>query len=121
MEHLIFSTDINTSGTYLRDYLVTRYSFRETVARLYELVPYDIFENSDKKKRSFKITGMFQGQIFTLYDYKCDREIHIGGHDKLNVEALNDKLLALLKTCKPKDFVAKYYYRNYKDITYSYP
>jgi hypothetical protein len=100
---------VETSGTYFRDYLHSPYSFEETVARLVTLSEQPI-ESPDGEKVSVEFTGTFKGQVFTLYDYKEDREMHIGGHSHLAVEGLDLVLQQELASTHPTPYTAKEYY-----------
>lgn len=94
--------------TYLRGYLESPFSFEETVARLITLSGQD--PTADGYKVSVEFVGMFGGQPFTLYDYKEDRKIHIGGNDKLDVEGLAQELLVKLSSVEPTPYRVKEYY-----------
>jgi hypothetical protein len=101
--------DVPISGTSLRGYLNTPWSFEETVARLVSLSGQPA-ESADMEKTSVQFVGTFNGEVFTLYDYKEDREIHIGGHPKLRVDALNEVLIAQLEAVEPAPYAAAEYY-----------
>jgi len=93
--------------------------FEDVVARLYNLSNQNIFEQGDEYKLSFEVSGSFDGKPFTLYDWKGDNCVHIGGHDDLDVPGLKKELLKLVKKTDPKPFTAKLHY--YGNGTYSYP
>lgn len=132
---LIFDAHIDTCRTSFKGYLETPYSYNEAVARLYALVDYNIFEQTDKYKISFCVSGTYKEKVFTIYDYKCDEMLHIGCHgaglsfglkkkenkDNLDVESFNVELLRQMAMVEPKNYTAKYYYDNYDGNTYSYP
>jgi hypothetical protein len=129
MNQLIFNKDQVCIGTSFADYLETPYSYHEAVARLYALVNYNIFQETDQYKSSFGITGTYKGDVFTLYDYKCDEAIHIGCHGaclipelsniELDIKSFKKDLLEVMKETKPN--TAKYYYDEYAGTVYSYP
>ncbi|ARF11908.1 hypothetical protein Klosneuvirus_3_43 [Klosneuvirus KNV1] len=95
--------------------------FEDVVARLYNLSNQNIFEQGDQYKLSFVVSGLFDGKPFTLYDWKGDECVHIGGKDDLDVLELKKELLKLIKKTNPKPFTAKLYYDQCKGQTYSYP
>lgn len=96
-------------------------TFEEMVARLYNLSNQNIFEQGDEYKTSFDIIGSFNGKPFTLYDWKGDNCVHIGGHDDLEVPALRKELFKLIKKTSPKPYTAQLHYDSCYDISYSYP
>lgn len=119
MQPIIFRENINTNNTHFQDFLtITNMTFQEIVARLYAISNQKIFENSDEYKTSFEISGLYEGNIFTLYDYKCDFKIHIGGHDNLDIFDLKKDLTTLILNTEPKPYVAKLYYD--RDDVYSF-
>ena len=97
-------------ATYLRGYLDSPFSFEETVARLITLSGQDPTADTDQYKVSVEFVGLFNGHKFSLYDYKEDREIHIGGNDELDVEGLTKALLSGLATVEPTPYQANEYY-----------
>lgn len=98
----------SVGGTSLRGYLETPWSFEETIARLlgagFEM------QDGDGDKLSVEFIGTFNGATFTLYDYKEDREIHIGGCNALKVKALAAALLPVLKAATPQPYTAAEHY-----------
>jgi len=103
--------DINM--THYLDMLPMTYKFNEMVARLHTIGlsnGVNIFDNGDKYKLTFELAGKYNGQVFTLYDWKCDNEIHVGGHDTLDRKGLISELMELIKETKPTKFTSKYYY-----------
>ena len=87
------------------------FSFEETVARLITLsgqAPETM--NTDAYKVSVEFTGTFNGHTFTLYDYKGDRALHIGGRDGLPVKALILWLTEALQGVQPTDYTATEHY-----------
>lgn len=111
MKSITFRENIDTSNTHFQDLLsITDMTFQEIVARLYGASNQKIFDNSDEYKTSFEIRGIHNGNIFTLYDYKCDYQIHIGGHDDLDIFDLKKDLTTLILNTEPKSYVAKLYY-----------
>ncbi len=104
-------TDVDVNGTSLRGYLATGWSFEELVARLVALSGQDpTLHTTDGYKVSVEFTGRFDGQVFTLYDYKEDNEIHIGGHPSLDTVRLGEALVQALTTVVPSPYEARYHY-----------
>lgn len=106
---LLWDETLDTCGTSLRGYLVSPYPFEETVARLYALTeqrPASV----DMEKVSVEFVGQWQGAVFTLYDYKEDRELHIGGHSGLDVAGAQSAVLAALAAVTPRPYQAAEYY-----------
>lgn len=101
---------IHINGTSLQGYLKTPWSFDEAAARIYAASGQDVFDAGDGYKVSFEATGEFNGAKFTLYDYKEDRTIHVGGKHGLDVQALTAELIELLKSVEPKAFTAQTHY-----------
>lgn len=119
---IVFKYDVDYIGTSFNDYLeIKDMSFEEVVARLYNLSDQEIFDKTDKYKVSFDIHGSYKGNVFTLYDYKGDNMIHIGGKDGLDVKGLKKELIKLIKKSVPKPYIAKLYYDGYEGKTYQYP
>ena len=94
-------------------------SFEEIIARLYNLSNQEIFDQGDNGKTSFEVFGTFKGEPFTLYDYKKDFDIHIGGTSKLDVKNFRIELDELIMKASPKNYKAKTFY--HKKIKYKYP
>ncbi|XWV26925.1 hypothetical protein QJ857_gp0125 [Tupanvirus soda lake] len=107
---VVFDQNADTNFTSLRGYLTHPYSFEEAVARLYSLAGWNIFELCDQYKTTFEVSGTFNGQVFTLYDYKEDNVIHIGGRDSYDIKELQKNLLELMENVKPKEYTASYHY-----------
>lgn len=98
------------------------YTFEETVAKLVTLaVGYPLFETGDQYKTSFHLCGKYNGNVFTLYDWKGGDHIHIGGNNNLDVDGLITELKSLLDQTPPTSFTA---YLNYEDcdgVEYRFP
>ena len=58
--------------------------------------------------------------MFTIYDYKADKCIHVGGNKSLDIKNLINDLNKLLKNTEPLEYTAKYYYGIYNREKYSY-
>lgn len=106
-------------GTSGQGELASPYGFEETVARLIALSGQDPTRLSDHYKVSVEFVGALNGEVFTLYDYKCSEELHIGGRSGLDVAGLNSELVRLLATVDPVPFTAKHYYEG--KGTYRWP
>lgn len=109
---LNFGGGTGFSGTYL----ATPWSFAETVARLSGQDPTAF---TDGYKVSVEFSGRFDGQVFTLYDYKGDAEIHIGAavNGRLDAPGLAAYLARALAAVEPKPFTATV---NYDDDVRQY-
>lgn len=79
-------------------------SFEKIVACLYEMSGQPIFQQGDDYKMIFCVNGTFDGEPFSLYDWKGDRSVHIGGRDTLNADGLIKELLRLIMITTPKKF-----------------
>lgn len=130
---LVFDSDVNIIGTHLIKYLYmdpflyqmcekmstdkfsvtynydpatidSSLSFEKIVACLYEMSGQPIFQQGDDYKMIFCVNGTYDGEPFTLYDWKGDRSVHIGGSDRLNVDGLIKELLVRIMITTPKKF-----------------
>jgi hypothetical protein len=104
---------VTPGGGHFRDYFKGPWSFEETVARLITASGQPA-ESSDQEKSSVDFVGVFEGQRFTLYDYKEDRQIHIGGENELNVAGLIEELTKELASVQPTEYVAREFYNERK-------
>jgi hypothetical protein len=133
MNQLLFKNNTNISGTYLKGFLYSSFdeswhnlpsgqllshlTFEEVLARIVTIGVannQNIFVDCDKS--TFELTGSYRGKIFTLYDYKANRGVNIGGKD-LDVEALILDLSKLILATNPTKFSAT---SGYTGETYSY-
>ena len=80
------------------------YSFEETVARLITVSGQNPIING--YKCSFDFHGTYEGKVFTLYDYKGDYRIHIGGKRGLNLEGLKQFLAEEIADSEPTPYEA---------------
>jgi len=117
---IVFDKDRDTNMTSFRGYLPSPYSFQETVGRLYTMAGDDMFRDCDGKC-SFHITGVFSNTVFTLYDYKEDDLIHIGGHENLRIDQLIIYLNMMLKVTEPTPYVAQYHYETNRTYQWKLP
>ncbi len=101
--------DISLSGTSLRGYFKSPWSFEETTARLITASGQPA-KSSDGYKTSVEFSGTFNGQVFTLYDYKGGDAFHIGGHHELDVTALQTALVDALRAVVPTPYTARRFY-----------
>ena len=120
MNQIIFDENADSSGHFL-DYITPPYPFEESVARLYALAGYEIFDCTDEFKLSFNASGTYKGKPFSIYDWKCDNLLHVGGKDDFDIVSFKKDIVKLMKTVKPKHYEAKYYYNNCYGPTHSYP
>lgn len=94
-------------------------SFEEVIARLYNLTNIDIFNEGDSYKSSFQIIGKYKNRIFTLYDYKEDMCIHIGGQENLELDGLRKELDLMIMSNEPKPFTTKCHYSEFLHYKFS--
>lgn len=76
---------------------------------------------TDEYKVSVEFEGTFQGQPFTLYDYKGDMQLHIGGRAGLQAARLIDTLTTLIIDAEPTPYTAILRYDDLNGQTHSYP
>ena len=63
--------------------------FEGAVAKLMALGAVD---DGPGDKTTVEFHGTYNGAVFTLYDYRYDGRLHIGGHDGLDVDGLKAAL-----------------------------
>lgn len=121
---LIWDDTIKATGTSGRGrFEGSPYSFETTVARFVAIAygpeghRFPFHEDSDDKV-SVYFVGTFNGKVFTLYDYKRDQQIHIGGSPDLDVEGLIQELRRLFVNAAPAPWSAVQ--RNYVKQTIGY-
>ena len=110
MNKIEWDSSINIFDTHLIGYLNAPWSFEETVSRLITLSG-QAAKSCDCYKVSVEFVGMFNGKVFTLYDYKCDRTLHIGGTSADHVPALRQALTRRLRRVAPTPYSAREYYK----------
>ena len=111
---------VDTLNTGFRSYLDDLpWPFEEAVARILAVSHQRIFEQTDRYKMSFEARGKFEGSVFTLYDYKGDRRVHIGGPANLQVEDLKEALRVVLADAAPVPYEAHIHYS--QGETYRWP
>jgi len=107
---LKWTTDVEVGGTFYRGMFNEtdgdRGRFAETVARLLSLSGQSAVGAGDADKQSVEFIGTFKGETFTLYDYKSDFDLHIGGREGLDVRGLIEALRSALATATPVPFKA---------------
>ncbi len=102
---------VNVLNTAFRDYLNNApWSFEETVGRILTASGQPIFDQTDCCKMSFEARGVFDGGAFTLYDYKGDTRIHIGGFANLKTQELKEVLQQVLADTHPTPYEARIRY-----------
>lgn len=110
MNQLTFKA-ADANGTSLRGYLDNvPLPFTSIVARLKTLSGQEPAEGGDAYKVSVEFKGTFNGHVFTLYDYKGDDTIHIGGHGGLDVDGLKSELAERLRVTQPSPYEARRHY-----------
>jgi hypothetical protein len=107
---IVWNEHASVTGTSLRGYLNTPWNFTETVARLIALSGQDPTKRTDGYKVSVEFIGLFDDDVFTLYDYKEDNQIHIGGHGELNTVSFEVELIKELEGVTPAPYTAQYHY-----------
>lgn len=101
----VWDVDVNINGTSFRGCFAAPLSFEEIVARLRAVSGQDPATDCDKA--SVEFVGTFNGQPFTLYDYKGDAVIHIGGFGALDVFGLTTALGVLVADAVPVSYTAR--------------
>lgn len=101
------------SESSLRGYYDSPYSFEETVARVHAASGQPV-RSTDDYKTSVCFEGTYKGAYFRVYDYKEDRELHIGGGSDLDVRGLLIALASAVERAEPKAYTAKEYYNKCK-------
>lgn len=104
------AADINMTSFRAMYHPAAGWAFEETVARLLAASEQDAMAAGDGYKVSVEFTGRFNGQVFSLYDYKGGGQVHIGGHDALDVRGLVAALDAALAAVEPKPYRATVHY-----------
>jgi hypothetical protein len=94
------------------------WTFERILAGINAIANQVIFDDGNFDKSSFTAEGTYKGKYFSLYDYKGDRSIHVGGGNELDVKGLVDELNKLIKLAEPKPFSCRCSYTNAK---YRYP
>lgn len=118
-----WTTNADINGTSFRSYFYEGgevEAFAEIVAKLITLSKQDPTAASDGEKVSVEFTGTFKSVAFTLYDYKGDFQLHIGGQPGLDVLGLQialDKLL--IEGVTPTPFTARTAYD--EEVKYGWP
>ena len=104
------------NGTGGRGIFRSDYSFEETIARLKTLSgsePDDLGEY----KCSVEFVGVYKGEVFTVYDWKRDRQIHIGGSREIDYDGLIGALYDAIADSEPTPYKARYDYESYEDYS----
>jgi len=120
MDDFRWSANAETNGTSFRAMFTSPWSFEETVGRILRSSGQTIFANSDEYKVSFEAVGLFNGEVFTLYDYKGDFGVHIGGHDELDFKGLHNWLVNLLADTIPSNYSAMIHYNGDRGKRYGW-
>jgi hypothetical protein len=118
MSDLQWGGDLPHGGAWLRGYFCSPWRFTETVARLIAASGQPA-KSMDEYKTSVNFRGAFKGSYFSLYDYKEDREIHIGGDNTLDVEGLQAALIEALAAVAPVTYEAQEYYDRKRSHSFS--
>ena len=107
---LVWDSGADIKGTYFVDYLDYPISFEELVARLITLSEQDPTTQTDDYKTSVEFVGEYNGETFTIYDYKGDMRLHIGGTGRLDTASLIQHLRDTLYACSPTPYTAQMHY-----------
>tara|TARA_R110002020_G_scaffold397276_1_gene607391 strand:- start:1345 stop:1797 length:453 start_codon:yes stop_codon:yes gene_type:complete len=112
---LVWDGGADINGTYWRrnlEWIDSNWtiSFEELVARLITLSEQDPTTQTDYYKTSVEFVGTYKGEAFTIYDYKGDMQLHIGGTDRLDTPSLIQHLRDTLYTCSPTPYTAQIHY-----------
>jgi hypothetical protein len=110
MHEIVWDQEVEIGGTSLRGYFESPWVFEETVARLVAASGQLGTESGDKYKISVQFIGRFLGQPFSLYDYKEDREIHVGVWPDFPLAEFCEALLKLLSEVEPMPYEAREHY-----------
>ena len=109
-------------GVYYNTALVDpTWKFEDVLARLITIGKehgQDIFKQCDDQKSIFKLEGTYKGEVFTLYDYKGNAGVNIGGTNQLDVAGLVPALVDVIRKTKPTAFTAQ---SPYTGETFTYP
>jgi len=117
MERIVWTTDFLPTG--FKGYFRSPWSIDETVGRLAALSGQPI-ESGDKTE--FDFSGYWNGEMFNLYDYKADGQIHIGSRlgaynteqDGLDIVEFSKDLIAALTNVTPLPFTYRPTYGSYE-------
>ena len=96
--------DGEINGTHLQGYWNPPYTFVETVARLITVSGQKPVVDGYKCTVDFH--GTYEGQVFTLYDYKGDYRIHIGARSAIDLEELTKVLEEEIADAEPTPYEA---------------
>lgn len=92
-------------------------AFMLMISKLYSIAP-NMFQHAGEKS-TFEIVGTYKGQIFSLYDWKHEYNLSIGGRrDTINgqyktlldTEGLKTHLIEMIDSAQSKPFSARGYY-----------
>ena len=102
--HIQWDAAADARGTCFQAYFPTD-NFQETVAKLITASgQQDSFANEQGCKCTIDFMGTWRGQPFTLYDYKFDECVHIGGREQLDVQGLCAELEKVLEPVVPTPY-----------------
>jgi hypothetical protein len=82
------------------------FSFEEAVARLVGLSGQNPAAPPELIKRAIRFSGRWDGHYFTIYNYKDNSRLHIGGEPALrgDIADLRDELIAGIGAATPHPF-----------------
>ena len=120
-QHLAWDALCSITGTSFLAYLSVPWSFEATIARLITASGQDPTAKTDAYKVSVEFTGTYGGDVFTLYDYKGDDRLHIGGPARLDVAGLTVALIAILSAVEPTPYRAERHYDEHEGSWHAWP
>lgn len=108
--NLTWDAHVDAGGTSLRGHFMPAggWLFEELVARLITASGQDAVAAADGHKTSVEFSGTYCGHVFTLYDYKRDDELNIGGRLGLDVAGLVAELAWVVSIAHPTSYHAPY-------------
>lgn len=121
INELQWDVDADINGTSLCGYFNSGRPFTLTVAYLKAASGQDPTAAGDGYKVSVEFTGTFKGEPFSLYDYKGDDQIHIGGRPTLDVPGLELALTAAIEQVQPAEYTATRHYDETDGTSHGWP
>ncbi len=77
---------VDTIGTSLRrEAIPLPVPFNEAIKRLTRLFPFDPTKHADPSRTTVEFSGRYNGEVFTLYDWRKGEALNLGGSSKLDV------------------------------------
>ena len=95
MTKIIWDRNVSFAGTSYQGELKAG-TFSSAQTTLLDLASGQSGRGQSSDKTTAQWLGTFEGETFTLYDYRGSHELHIGGRKSLNVAALLLELRTIL-------------------------